>query len=175
MSGNYNFPTLTRGDTLNSKKFIFSYTSTTKVTSLITALTSGLVYTIASVGNSDFTAIGAEANVAKTTFVASGAGTGTGTATLVGSQLSIVSARAQIRTSDDTLVHTWSSTIVSPNITISGGQVTLALVPAVTTAAFDVGTYVYDLELTLTNGETLTVITGQIPVIADITRTDVVP
>ena len=170
MPGTYNFPSICRGDTLNSKRFIFPYTSTTKVTSLITALTSGLVYTIASVGTSDFTLIGADANTAKTTFVASGAGTGTGTATLVGSQLSITRARAQIRSSDDTLMYTWDSDLVVPNVTISGGIVTLGTVPVETTSLFEVATYVYDIELTLTNEEVITIISGNIPVTADITK-----
>lgn len=43
---------------------------------------SGLSYTIASVGTTDFTLIGASANTVGVTFKATGAGTGTGTATL---------------------------------------------------------------------------------------------
>jgi hypothetical protein len=42
----------------------------------------GLSYTIASVGTTDFTAIGASTNTVGVTFKATGAGTGTGTATL---------------------------------------------------------------------------------------------
>lgn len=42
----------------------------------------GLSYTIASVGTTDFTAIGASANTVGVTFKATGAGSGTGTATL---------------------------------------------------------------------------------------------
>lgn len=42
----------------------------------------GLSYTIATVGTTDFTAIGASANTVGVTFKATGAGTGTGTATL---------------------------------------------------------------------------------------------
>lgn len=46
------------------------------------AFVAGLSYTIATVGTTDFTAIGASANTVGVTFKATGAGTGTGTATL---------------------------------------------------------------------------------------------
>lgn len=46
------------------------------------AFVAGLSYTIASIGTTDFTAIGASANTIGVTFKATGAGTGTGTATL---------------------------------------------------------------------------------------------
>ena len=44
-----------------------------------TALVSGTVYQILTVGNTDFTAVGASANTVGTVFTATGAGTGTGT------------------------------------------------------------------------------------------------
>lgn len=46
------------------------------------SLVAGTVYTIESVGTTDFTAVGAFANMTGITFVATGAGTGTGTAVL---------------------------------------------------------------------------------------------
>lgn len=45
------------------------------------AFVSGISYTIASIGTTDFTLIGASANTVGTTFTATGAGSGTGTAT----------------------------------------------------------------------------------------------
>jgi hypothetical protein len=46
------------------------------------SLSAGIVYTIESVGTTDFTAVGAFANMTGITFVATGAGSGTGTAVL---------------------------------------------------------------------------------------------
>lgn len=46
------------------------------------SLVAGTVYTIESVGNTNWTAVGAFANMTGITFVATGAGSGTGTAVL---------------------------------------------------------------------------------------------
>jgi hypothetical protein len=57
---------------------IFGYAPATVTAGMLQAGTS---YTIASVGNTNFVAVGAAANTVGTVFVATGAGTGTGTAT----------------------------------------------------------------------------------------------
>jgi hypothetical protein len=50
----------------------------------------GITYSIATIGNTDFTLIGASANTVGLTFTATGAGTGTGVATLVSTPVTLI-------------------------------------------------------------------------------------
>ena len=59
----------------------YSYKGLTTVTA--GSFVTGVTYTIATVGSTNFTAIGASANTVGVSFVASGAGSGTGTATTI--------------------------------------------------------------------------------------------
>ena len=90
--------------------------------------------------------------------------------------LQIASARMQLRTKTGTLVHTWQSpTNATILITGSKGRATMAAVLTAETSRFPALPYpgltaLYDLELTLTDGSTLTPVGGSLVILDDQTR-----
>ncbi len=95
------------------------------------------------------------------------------TDTDTGDAIAVTSARLQVRQRiNNALVHEWDSTAGTPTMMISGAGsniITMAEVANTVTALWATGAHRQDLEVTLTTGETLTLLAGDFPVVADIT------
>lgn len=88
-----------------------------------------------------------------------------------GAPIAVSSARMQVRTSSNgRVLLSWAT--ADGTIYISGGNtLSLAAKSAAEMAAVPVGVHLYDLEVVLTSGNrTLTLLAGNFPVLADITR-----
>jgi hypothetical protein len=89
--------------------------------------------------------------------------------------LALASARMQIRTRiDEDIVHTWDTLAAAPNAEIAGDDLNIVRLHPVShlvTATWPVDTHIYDLEVTLSTGEVLTILAGAAPVLSDTTRT----
>lgn len=120
----------TQGFYTNIPVFFTGITGSTVAASLLSV---GTVYTIESVGTTDFTLVGASANLPGITFVATGAGSGTGTAILVTFGGIIENEVYYVTTVIDNQTFTISETqdplsatvtAVTDTITLSGVQIT---------------------------------------------------
>lgn len=80
-----------------------------------------------------------------------------------GQPASVNTARLQLRTASGALVYDWPAAV-------AGNRVTLPDVPAAITAKWPTGLHEYDLEVTLTDGRTITWLAGTQPIAPDRTR-----
>lgn len=81
-----------------------------------------------------------------------------------GSELSITSARATLKSATGTPFHNWAT---GTDVTIVGGLVTFGAVQD--TLSFPIGTMNYDVELTLNDGSLKTFVCGKMRVVEDYT------
>ena len=92
--------------------------------------------------------------------------------------VALSSARLQVRHAiTGRLIHEWTTTGATANATLTGDDsnaVTLGAVAPAVTATWPPSTpgkpHLYDLQVTLAAGRVLTLIAGQFPISADITR-----
>jgi hypothetical protein len=97
--------------------FTLNFRANAAATTTAGSFTIGATYTIASVGTTNFTAIGATSNAVEVVFVATGVGSGTGTATTAGTLNSIMST-GQAVTCKFLVTNGAASTVTAGSFTI---------------------------------------------------------
>lgn len=89
-----------------------------------------------------------------------------------GASIPIASVKMQIKTPQNVLIYTYDSTLMTPNVTISGADsnyVTLSALSSGVTSGFTIGQNRYDLQIVTVSGSTWTILKGLYPVVDEVT------